>query len=265
MVIARVPHGESIVHPGSRCPRCGHAIRWWENVPLLSWLLLRGRCSGCQAPISPRYPLIELLTGLLFVGCLLRTGGGWPLVRALLMVGFLVPLAAIDLEHWVLPFELTLPGIALALLTAIPLGRPTLISCLIGAAVAFGGFWALELGLRMLLGKEALGAGDKWLFALVGAFLGWQPLFGVLLFSNVQGAVVGGALLLVRGRAGPPAPVEGAPAAGDDDWAPGPTHLPFGPWIAVAALEVLLLGPWLLATFPGPLTRMLVGAHWWWW
>jgi leader peptidase (prepilin peptidase)/N-methyltransferase len=95
----------------------------------------------------------------------------------------------------------------------------------------------------------------------VGAFLGYRPLFGVLLLSNLQGALVGGALLLMHGRAGPAAPPPGAPAAGDD-WAPGPTHVPFGPWIALAALEILLLGPWLAATFPGPFMGLVTGQTW---
>jgi leader peptidase (prepilin peptidase)/N-methyltransferase len=285
VVIARVPAGESVVHPGSRCPRCGHALAWFENVPLLSWLLLRARCRSCHAPISARYPAVELLTGCLFLGCWLRFGLSWDLLRGLLLVGFLIPLTFIDLEHWLLPFELTLPGLAVGILSSLLLGWGTLEDAVLGATAGFLFFWGLEALVRWLLGKEGLGAGDKWLMALLGAFLGWRPLFGLVLLSNVQGALVGSALLLVRGRAGPtPAPPagpvattafaegdrlapEGTPAAAtanadDDDWRPGPTHLPFGPWLALAGLELTFLGPVLDRFLPAPLARLLTGGLW---
>ena len=261
VVIARVPAGLSVVSPGSRCPHCGHVLAWYENIPLLSWLVLRARCRQCKAPISARYPAVELLVGLLFTACAVRFGPGWELVRALLMVGFLVPLAFIDLEHWLLPYSLTLPGAAVGLLSAIPLGMEVVTASVIGAAAGFAFFFGLETLLRILLRREALGAGDKWLMLLVGAYLGWRPLFGVLLLSNVQGALVGGALLLFSGRAGPAAPAAGS-AAADDGWTPGATHLPFGPWIVLAALEILLLGPWLAATFPSPFIWLLTGQPW---
>ena len=261
VVIARVPAGLSVVSPGSRCPSCGHVLAWYENIPLLSWLVLRARCRQCRAPISPRYPLVELLVGLLFAACAVRFGLGWELLRALLLVSFLVPLTFIDLEHWVLPFSLTLPGAAAGLLSALPLGSEVFLASVIGAGAGFAFFFALETLLRILLRREALGAGDKWLMLLVGAFLGWRPLFGVLLLSNLQGALVGVALLLFRGRAGPAAPVPGS-AATEDGWTPGATHVPFGPWICLAALEVLLLGPWLAATFPSPFIWLLTGEPW---
>ena len=122
VVIARVPHGQSIVRPGSRCPRCGHVLAWYENVPLLSWAVLRGRCRSCRAPISIRYPAVELLTGLLFLAAAWAFGPGWLLLRALLLVGFLVPLALIDLEHWIVPVGVTVLGTAAGLASAVPLG-----------------------------------------------------------------------------------------------------------------------------------------------
>jgi leader peptidase (prepilin peptidase)/N-methyltransferase len=282
VVIARVPAGQSIVRPGSRCPRCGHTLAFFENVPLLSWLVLGARCRACRAPISARYPAVELLTGCLFLACWGRFGWTWSLLRGVLLVGFLVPLTFIDLEHWLLPFELTLPGLALGILSASLLGPGALRDAALGAAAGFLLFWGLEVLVRWLLRKEGLGAGDKWLVALLGAFLGWQPLFGLVLLSNVQGAVVGSALLLLRGRAGPaPAPAAQAEAslpavaavadavpeallapAGDaeeeDDWRPGPTHLPFGPWLALAGLELLLLGPLLGHILPPALARLLL-------
>jgi leader peptidase (prepilin peptidase) / N-methyltransferase len=286
VVIARVPLGESIVRPGSRCPRCRHALAWFENVPVVSWLLLRARCRACRASISVRYPAVELLTGALFLACWLRFGASWSLLRGLLLVGFLVPLTFIDFDHWILPFELTLPGVAVGVLSSGLLGWDALRDAVLGAAAGFLFFWGLEALVRWLLGKEGLGAGDKWLVALLGAFLGWQSLFGIVLLSNVQGAVVGSLLLLFRGRAGPalappPSPpalpaktetTDGAPLSGgptinagsveEEDWRPGPTHLPFGPWLALAGLELLLLGPLLEQLLPAPLARVLTGGLW---
>lgn len=289
VVIARVPHGQSIVRPGSRCPKCGHVLSWYENVPLLSWLALRARCRSCKAPISARYPAVELLTGLLFLAAGWAFGWSWELLRALILIGLLVPLALIDLEHWIVPVEVTAFGTGAGLLCAIPLGLDTVKECAIGAAAGFLVFWALErvaLVLVKLLRRvswslgaglaklrnapapertpdptEALGAGDKWLFLLIGAFLGWRPLFGVFVLANVQGALGGITLLLLHGRAGAAGPAPGS-AATEDGWVPERTALPFGPWLALAALELALLGPWLAESFPSPLVALLTGRPW---
>ena len=331
VVIARVPHGASIVRPGSRCPRCGHALAWYENVPLVSWVVLRGRCRNCRAPISPRYPAVELLTALLFLAAGWALGPGWQLGRALLLVGFLLPLALIDLEHWIVPVGVTVLGTAAGLLSAVPLGLQVLRDCAIGAAAGFVVFWAFERvslvlvlriirplvrSVRRVLGRgapsapaamqvdsapppesptpqpepsaphpelpalgpslpvsaqeasapvpepeltEALGAGDKWLVMLAGGFLGWRPLFGLLLLSSIQGALVGTTLLLLHGRAGSAPPPPGSPAT-EDGWAPEPTALPFGPWVALAALELFLFGPWFAESFPSPLVALVTGV-----
>lgn len=290
VVIARVPHGKSIVRPGSRCPRCGHVLAWYENVPLLSWLVLRARCLGCKAPISARYPAVELLTGLLFLAAGWVLGWSWELVRALLLAGFLVPLALIDLEHWIVPVGVTVLGTAAGLMSAIPLGLPLAKDALAGAAAGFLLFWALERvslflvvkvlrppmhGLRAAIARargeppperepdptEALGAGDKWIMLLVGSYLGWRPLFGVLLLSALQGALVGVLLLALQGRAGSAPPPPGAPAT-EDGWQPEATALPYGPWLALAALEIALLGPWLAESFPSPLVALVTGQPW---
>lgn len=324
VVIHRLPRAESetstwwvgygsLVNPRrSQCPHCGHAITWYENIPVVSWLALRGRCAACKAPISPRYVLVELLTGLLFVACFVRFGLSYPLLPALVLVVLVVPLVFIDAEHWILPFELTLPGIALGVALAAPLGVEAVTSALLGATAAFLAFRAMEYFGWLLFKKEALGAGDKYLLAMLGAFLGWRPLFGVLFLSSLQGALFGGLSLAFRGRAGPVGPggdapterpaTNGEPEAEEpeevftftpdvlkpghsflrrlvllpwtllfqpipddppmaedaeatdeavDDWTPGVTSLPFGPWIGLAGLEVLLLTPWLFATFAG--------------
>ncbi len=285
VVIARVPYEQSIVTPRSRCPKCGHQLSWYENIPIFSWLALRGRCRSCGEPISWRYPAVELLTAVLFLGCLSRFGWGPELVLGLVLVLLLVPLTFIDLEHWILPFSLTLPGIAAGVVLSVPLGVPRLIDALIGAVVGFLVFWGMEWLGEKIFKKEALGGGDKYLLALIGAFLSWKALLGVIFLSSLQGAVVGSLLLLIRGRAGPapedePAPEQApAPVAAqelrppaqelrasaeeedeeEDDWVPGPTNIPYGPWLSLAALEVMLLGPWLAGVLPEPLGWLVAG------
>ncbi len=323
VVIARVPYGQSIVSPRSRCPKCGHQLAWYENIPVLSWLALRGRCSSCSQPISWRYPAIELLTALLFLACQRRFGWSPELVSGLILVLLLVSLSFIDLEHWILPHELTLPGIAAGLALSIPLGLERVRDSAIGAVAAFLIFWGMEWLGEKIFKKEALGGGDKYLLALIGAFLTWKALLGVIFLSSLQGALVGSLMLLIHGRAGPaPAPEEpGVPATGtppdlgtppvgepgvspvpevsaapttgsapesgappegepgvapeqagargaddeeddeDDDWVPGPTNIPFGPWLSLAALEVMLIGPWLSTVLPVPLDILMTGMR----
>jgi leader peptidase (prepilin peptidase)/N-methyltransferase len=283
VVIARVPHDLSIVRPRSRCPHCGHSLPWYENIPLLSWLYLRGKCRGCGAPISWRYPVVELLTSLLFIACLRRFGWTWELASALMLVVLLIPLTFIDLEHWLLPFALTIPGIALGLLFSIPQGLERFRDSALGAAAGFFGFLAMERIGRRVFKREALGGGDKYLLALIGAFLTYRALLGVVFLASLQGAVVGSILLALSGRAGPApppnergerAPIPSPPPTGadipegpapvghdeEDDWQPGPTNLPYGPWLALGALEVMLLGPWLAELFPWRAVRILVSG-----
>jgi leader peptidase (prepilin peptidase)/N-methyltransferase len=225
-----------------------------------------------------------------------RFGWTWQLVHALAFVCLVVPLVFIDAETWILPFELTLPGIALGVLLAIPLGGEVVRDAALGAAGGFLLFRVLELFGYFAFRKEALGAGDKFLVAMVGAFLSWRVLLGVVFLSSLQGAVFGLARMALTGRAGPaPEPgAEGPDASapepeptvtweftrpglalwqravlvpwclllqpvpdepeGEDgeeaEWVPGPSNLPFGPWIGLAGLELLFVGPWLAANVP---------------
>src|SRR5262249_27606101 len=162
--------------PRSRCPQCGHTLRWYENIPVLSWLVLRGRCSKCKARISFRYPAIELLTTVLFLACLQRFGLSWQLVSAFALVCLLVVLTFLDLEDWTLPFEITVPGTFAGIALALPLGLSSARDAAIGALAGFIAFWILEIVGRKLFRKEALGGGDKALLALLGAYLTYRPL-----------------------------------------------------------------------------------------
>lgn len=297
VVIARVPHDESIVRPRSKCPKCGKSLAWYDNIPVVSWLVLRGKCRNCKAPISPRYILVELLTGMLFMACLARFDWTWQLVPALTLVVVLVPLVFIDAEHWVLPFELTLPGIALALLLRAPEGLPAVKTAALGIVAGFVLFRVMEFAGWAVTGREALGAGDKYLVAMVLGFLGWRAILGVVLLASLQAAVVGIVRMRLTGKAHedaadaeeeddddePPPRQKWTPAflapglpawkrlvlvpyallfqdvpdpeldeeTGEDTWEPQANNLPFGPWIGLAALEVMLLGPWLAAKLVG--------------
>ena len=260
VVIARVPAGESIVAPGSRCPRCRAPIRWYDNVPIVSWLLLRARCRRCRAPISIRYPLVEALVAALALVAFLRHGLGLAALAELVFAAFLVALAFIDLDTWLLPHALTWPLIALGLGAAAAgiAPAPSLGRSALGAAIGFGAFAAVSLGARLVLRKDALGFGDVWLLAGIGAWLGSGALLPVVMLASIQGSVVGIALLLLgRGEPGPaeaaPAPEEEKRAEGagaDDDWVPPRHAVPFGPFLVAGALEWLFLAGPLAAVFP---------------
>ena len=289
VVIARVPKGGSIVSPPSSCPKCGQRIAWYDNLPVVSWLVLRAKCRNCGLPISARYPLVEVLAALLVFAVWRQLGPQPSTLGFAAFVCALLALTFIDLDTWLLPHQITWPLLALGLLS--PLWNPELrwLEAGLGALAGFGVFAAIALFGEKILHKETMGWGDVWLLAAIGAWLGWPALLPVVLLSALQGSVVGIALLLLgRGpaekeraareaqekaaqtlasatlaaapppaapppvlaaaaateTAAPPAaaPETTAPAAADDDddWVPPPHALPYGPFLALAALENLL-------------------------
>lgn len=244
VVAWRLPREESVVHPGSHCPRCGTALRWFENVPVLSWLLLRGRCRHCGAPIAARYPLVELLTAGLWVAATLAQPSGLgpepaPLLQALagwLLLSWLIPLTLIDLDRLWLPEGLCRVGLLLGLATTtaiglsqgVELGRTLLLHHLLAAAAGLLGFEAVSAGAEKLIGRPALGLGDAKLAALLGAWLGLTGLGLTVVLAVFSGAVVG-----VAGR------LSGRLRRHEP--------FPFGPFLAAGGAAVWLLGnqPWL--------------------
>jgi leader peptidase (prepilin peptidase)/N-methyltransferase len=227
VVIWRLPRGESIVSPGSRCPSCGAAIRWYDNVPVLGWLLLMGRCRACRAPISAEYPLVEAANGALWGLLAWRFGFGPALPVYLLLVSALLALAVIDLHHQILPDRITLPGIVVGLAasaTLLPLGA---VPALIGAALGGGLFLTIAV-----LSRGGMGGGDIKLMAMIGAFLGWQAVLLTTLLASLVGGVVGLVLMLAFGK--------------------GRKHaVPFGPFLTAAALVCLLWGDGMIAWYLG--------------
>lgn len=222
----------NLVVPRSRCPHCGHGITALENVPILSYLLLRGRCSGCHAPISPRYVLVEALTGLLSSAVAWHFGFGWQALAALFFTWSLIPLAFIDLERQVLLDRITLPCLWLGLLFNAAHTFTDLNSAVIGAVAGYLSLWVVYHAFRLLTGKEGMGYGDFKLLALLGAWLGWQPLLLVILLASGVGAMVG-LLLLVTKRL-----QQGVP-------------MPFGPFLAAAGWIALLWGAPLTTAYLG--------------
>ncbi len=255
VVIARVPKGESIVSPRSRCPRCGSAIAWYDNVPIVSWIALRAKCRRCGLPISVRYPIVEILTGVLAVAVVRQVGATWSAVGYFAFAACLLALAYIDLDTWLLPHQMTWPLLALGL--ASPLWNRALpfAESGIGAAAGFAVFAAVALLGEKVLRRETMGWGDVWLLAAIGAWLGWPALLPVVLLSAVQGAVVGSLMLALR-RAPDPAPPPPAESS-DEDWVPPRHAVPYGPFLALAALEYLFFGHRLVTAWNHLLFRML--------
>lgn len=209
--------------PRSRCPKCGHRIGALENIPLLSYLFLRGRCSACGEPISIRYPLVELTCGILSFVVAWHFGVTWQAVAALGLTWVLITLTLIDFDHQLLPDQIVLPTLWVGLLLSlVPLYADTT-DAVIGATAGYLSLWTLFQLFRLLTGKEGMGYGDFKLFALFGAWLGWQSLFQIILLSSLVGALVGICLILFRGR---------------DRTIP----IPFGPYLAVAGWISLLWG-----------------------
>jgi len=228
----------SLARPASRCGHCGHAIRWYENVPVLSYLFLRGRCSACKASISPRYPLVELATGALFALCAWRYGLSpaaalWAAFAALLVCQFLI-----DLDTQYLPDSLNYALLWLGLIgAAAGLTRVPLASAVWGAVFGYLSLWGVYHAYRLATGKEGMGYGDFKLLAALGAWLGADYLIAIVLVSSLVGAILGSLLLLVGKLAHKDVPIS------------------FGPFLAGAGLVCLVAGPdtvrqWLPFAFP---------------
>jgi leader peptidase (prepilin peptidase)/N-methyltransferase len=219
-----------LVLPRSRCPHCGHQVTARDNIPVLSYLLLRGRCRACGAPISLRYPAVELLTAALTVITALHFGAGWQGTFAVLLTWTLIALSFIDFDTQLLPDSITLPVLWLGLLLSLFGVYADTHASIIGAAAGYLSLWSIYHLFRLLTGKEGMGYGDFKLFALFGAWLGWQSLPLIILLSSAVGAVIGLSLILFRGR---------------DRSIP----IPFGPYLAIAGWIALLWGEQLTAWY----------------
>ena len=223
--VHRIPRGESIAFPGSHCPHCNHAIALYDNIPLFSWLILKGRCRHCDHKISWRYPVMELVMGLGSAGLAYHYGLSLELLSALTLFFLLWVLSAIDLETFLLPNVLTYQGILIGLIFSYWLGDWQ--SSLIGVVAGYGVFWFVAKLFLKLTGREGMGAGDFKLLAMLGAFMGWQALPFIILASSVVGTIVGLVFIVLAKRG-------------------MRTEIPFGPYLAAAGMIWFVWGNTIL-------------------
>ncbi|MBS0391625.1 MAG: prepilin peptidase [Comamonadaceae bacterium] len=215
----------NLLTPRSRCPSCGHEIRWYENIPVLSYLALRGRCAACGTRISLRYPLVELATAALFYACAMRWGWSFTTLAWCGFCAALVVLALIDWDTTLLPDDITLPLLWAGLLAAaLRWTSVQPVDAVIGAAAGYVSLWLVYWGFKLATGKEGMGYGDFKLFAALGAWFGWQALVPIILMASVIGAIVGIAMKLASSLR------EGK-------------YVPFGPFLVGAGLAAMLWGP----------------------
>jgi len=241
VVIVRLPQGKSVVKPRSQCGGCHTIISWYDNVPVISFLILGGKCRKCKAAISVRYPVIEIVTAFLFYGCFLRFGWDWLLVlRDWPFVSILVAITFIDLEHRIIPDVLSLGGLVLGLTTAYFVPDLGLFSSFIGAAVGFGLFYGLAWAYYWKTGKHGLGGGDVKLLAMLGAFLGLDGVLWTILASSVTGSFVG----LIWGLA------QKKKGSSEADGGLLGVAIPYGPFLVVGALSFYLLRELISQWFP---------------
>jgi leader peptidase (prepilin peptidase)/N-methyltransferase len=226
VMILRWPKGESVVRPRSRCPHCGHPIRWFDNIPILSWLMLRGRCRDCRAAISWRYPLVELIMASLFTAAFFFVGWNWYLLEVLILIFGLVTVSFIDFDHYLLPDKFTITGMVVGLIGALLNPDRTFLDAVLGLFLGGGFLWAIAYFYYVFRKEEGMGGGDIKLLAWIGAVLGWKAIPFVIISSSVVGSVVGG-LVALKQRKGLK------------------TVIPFGPYLALGAVLYLFGGEWL--------------------
>ncbi len=224
------PEPPGIVVRASHCPKCGYTLKPWHNIPLLSWVALRGRCAGCGTAISLQYPLVELLTGLAFAAVVWQFGVGWEALAGLVFTGLLIAMSGIDARTTLLPDSLTLPLLWIGLLLSTQGLFVGMDQAIYGAVVGYLALWTVYWGFKLLTGKEGMGYGDFKLLAALGAWCGVSGILPIVLISAVVGAVFGSVWLAVRGR----------------DKA---TPIPFGPYLAAAGWIQFLWGEQIIAAY----------------
>lgn len=220
----------NLVKPNSTCPKCKTAIKAWQNIPIISWLFLKGKCASCSNPISARYPIVEAITALLSLVVAYKLGATEQALLYIAITWALVALTFIDIDHMLLPDQITLPLVWLALIATVLGYTVTPADAIIGAACGYLSLWSVFWLFKLLTGKEGMGYGDFKLLAVFGALLGWQSLLTIILLSSVVGAIIGIALLTIQGK----------------DKA---TPIPFGPYLAIAGWITMLWGEQLQANY----------------
>lgn len=230
--IYRIPEGKSIVHPPSSCPQCGYAIRFYDNVPILSYLFLGGRCRRCRTPIPLRYPLVEATTGIAALALLMKFGLTWATVIYFLFVALLLVITFIDIDHQIIPDRLSLPGIPLFFGLAFFIPEVSWRASLMGIVVGGGILYLVAVAYQLATGRDGMGGGDIKLLAMIGGLIGWQGILFTIFFSSLAGTLVGLGLAL--------------PSGGSLK-----RRLPFGPFLAAGAIAYIFFGPELIHWYLG--------------
>ena len=226
VIIHRLPEEKSIVFPASHCPKCQHAIRFYDNIPLISYLFLKGRCRDCGGSISGRYPLVEALTAILSLLIYWKFGPSLQYLCVFLFTCSLVVITFIDLDHQIIPDVISLPGIPVFFLAAVFVMKLRFLDAFLGFLIGGGVLYVVALVYELITKREGMGGGDIKLLAMIGAFLGWQSLLFVLLISSFAGAAVGLVIMIAKGR--------------DMKYA-----VPFGPFLSLGAVAYLFFGAYL--------------------
>jgi len=223
VLIFRIPEGQSIVLPASHCLKCGHAIRVYDNIPIISYLILRGKCRDCDEKISVQYPVVEAITALISLLLFLKFGLSFKYLSSFVFTCALITITFIDLRHQIIPDIISLPGIPVFFLLAVFFMNLTIWESLLGILIGGGCLFAIAFLYEIITKREGMGGGDIKLLAMLGAFLGWKSLFFVLFVSSLVGAVVGVSVMIIKGQ--------------DMKYA-----VPFGPFLSIAAVLYLFVG-----------------------
>ncbi|MEP6571410.1 MAG: prepilin peptidase [Gemmatimonadota bacterium] len=227
--ILRWPADQSVVRPPSRCPGCDSGIRWYDNIPIISWLLLRGRCRKCGAGISYMYPLVELSTALIWAYMFWHQGVGLEALRGALLFTILLGIAMTDGREYIIPDEFSLGGFVIGMLFTLPGGASAIGHGLLGAAVGFGVLWLVGAAGRRMFKEEAMGGGDIKMMAMVGAFLGWEGVLLTIFLGALLGTIIFGTISLIGRK----------------------KLVPFGIFLSLGAAATYLVGPTLIAWYRG--------------
>lgn len=228
--IYRIPLKKSIINPPSSCPHCGQRVKFYDNIPLVSYLFLLGRCRHCRHPISWQYPVVEALTGALSIALFIRYGFSYQYVVFLLFTAALVTISFIDLHHQIIPDVLSLPGIVVGLAVSPLFSHLSWLDSVIGMIAGGGSLYLVAVIYHRLTGKEGMGGGDVKLLAMIGAWMGWQSLPLIVLISSLIGAIIGATFLLLAGKG-------------------LRVRIPFGPFLSLGALLYFFFGPQLTSWY----------------
>lgn len=225
--IYRLPESKSIVYPPSACPKCGYQIRFYDNIPVLSYVWLRGKCRQCSVPISIRYPLIEIMAGLFAVCVYLKFGLTPEAVIYYAFIASLLVITYIDIDHQIIPFVIVIPGIPLGFLASFVLPNLTYADSALGILAGGGSLWLILKSWKLIKGYEGMGFGDVQLLAMIGAFIGWKGVLFTLFVSSALGTIVGVIIML----------------ASQEDLK---LRIPFGPFLSIGAMTYLFMGPQMI-------------------